>query len=392
MDSNTVFYGMFLAEIQKDVVKNHSYCKTACVVREKDDLTVKMLFAEEFIDTLKDEEKKYLVLHETLHICFEHIFGVHNHLPKKQLINAAEDLEINGILGKNNMPSGGLHPTLYEFPLDLGTLEYYKLLDEAQETRSQKDSNGNPSSTGNEKLDELIDSLEEMDFGHALWDSISKLSDSQKEILKRDVLSKLERSLKECNEKQIGNIPARLRDKFSYLFEIQPPVIDWKQAFKSFVHGSIKSYRERTYRKENHRFPDSMGSKTQYLPKILVAVDQSGSMSNYDLEEVYSQLFHMYKTGVSIDCLPWDGNVGDLYEYRGEPMIQRQLSGGTNPNCVLKWLQDKYSKYSCVIICTDGYIPDVYINSRIPLLWVITSDGNSAFDTKYKKVKISKTK
>lgn len=395
MNPSTTFYGLFLSEINKEVVTNHPYCKTACVTRNKTDINISMLFATEFIEKLTIDEKVYLTLHEILHIALEHIFGSHDYLSDKDMLNCAQDLEINSILGTKNMPEGGLHPTLYGFQENLGTNEYYKLLSDAKKKRNGNGgSNGNSQkqSTGNEKLDELIDSLDQLDLGHDLWKEIDKMSDSAKEMLKREIDSKLERCAQEVGEKEIGNLPAKLGDKLKKIFNPEPPVIDWKKAFKSFVDGSIKTLDQRTYRKENHRYEDAMGRKQIFLPKILVAIDQSGSMSDYDLEEVYSQLFHIYKTGVDVDLLPWDGHVGTLTSYKGVPIIERELGGGTNPNCVLQWLLKTNKTYSCVIIGTDGYVPNINTICKIPLLWVVTSNGNTNFQTVYRKVKINKQK
>lgn len=396
MNKDTTFYGLFLSEINKQVVTDHPYCKTACVTRNLTDINVSMLFASEFIEKLTDDEKVYLTLHEILHVALEHIFGSHDHLHDKDMLNCAQDLEINSILGIKNMPEGGLHPEIYGFAENLGTNEYYKLLSEAKKKRNGSGASGNGNSkkesTGNEKLDELIDNLENLQLGHDLWKEIEKMSDSSKELLKREISSKLERCAEEIGESAIGNLPNKLKNKLNKLFNPEPPVIDWKKAFKSFVDGSIKTLQQRTYRKENHRYEDAMGRKQIFLPKILVAIDQSGSMSDYDLEEVYSQLFHIYKTGVDVDLLPWDGNVGTLTPYKGVPVIDRELGGGTNPNCVLKWLLKTNKTYSCVIIGTDGYVPNINTICKIPLLWVVTSGGNTEFQTIYRKVKINKQK
>jgi len=79
-----------------------------------------------------------------------------------------------------------------------------------------------------------------------------------------------------------------------------------------------------------------------------------------------------------IHLIDWDGEV----EYRGTftadefdnapDVMSIYGGGGTNPNCVSKYLKDKRIKPDAVIMLTDGEIYD-WGTWDAPTLWMITN-------------------
>jgi predicted metal-dependent peptidase len=125
------------------------------------------------------------------------------------------------------------------------------------------------------------------------------------------------------------------------------------------------------------------GKKKKLKHKILFAVDTSGSVSNKDLEEAYSELYHMYKKGVSIDVIHWDTRVVHEYTYKGEHTFPRKTNGGTQITAAIDYFKDHHKDYSSFIIFTDGYVEETNYRSIVPTLTIVCSGGTSSdFDSK----------
>ena len=49
--------------------------------------------------------------------------------------------------------------------------------------------------------------------------------------------------------------------------------------------------------------------------------------------------------------------------------------GGTDPNCIPKYLKDKNIDATCMVVFTDGYFFDkVKWDTNIPTLWLVTEN------------------
>ena len=58
-------------------------------------------------------------------------------------------------------------------------------------------------------------------------------------------------------------------------------------------------------------------NKKIFKQKILVGIDTSGSVSDDELCEFFSELYHMYKANVSITIAECDAKINRIYEYNG---------------------------------------------------------------------------
>lgn len=99
----------------------------------------------------------------------------------------------------------------------------------------------------------------------------------------------------------------------------------------------------------------------------------------------------MWKAGVKVDICLWDASCEDAYEYKGESTYRRTKCGGTRASCFIEYFNENKRKYNwtCAITLTDGYIESAPIDNTIPMLWVITKNGNTGFEHKAKKIKLN---
>jgi predicted metal-dependent peptidase len=130
-------------------------------------------------------------------------------------------------------------------------------------------------------------------------------------------------------------------------------------------------------RKVPYLFP---GVKRGTIANFLFAIDQSGSMSNKEVQVGMGELLSLSKEA-SIDSINFDTEV-DLnslltWKHGKDHDWVRTRQGGTDVNCVAKYLSKEgvKNKYSGCIIYTDGYTPDLQAIPRVKVLWLITENG-----------------
>ena len=136
------------------------------------------------------------------------------------------------------------------------------------------------------------------------------------------------------------------------------------------------------------------GTRNERIEQIWAFVDSSGSVSD---EEMKNFLFQLRTIARSFGCVMniayWDTNVTEVYRnIRTAEEIESCLpnhSGGTDINCVYRWMRENRVKPDVMLILTDGYFgsPDdaVFIpNMKRKTILVI--DNESAYDDGFKRI------
>ena len=133
--------------------------------------------------------------------------------------------------------------------------------------------------------------------------------------------------------------------------------------------------------------------KTKLFPKLLVMIDTSGSVGDYEIELLFAEIDGLYKMGVEIYIIQVDTRVQLYYPYTGQVSVAGR--GGTDFNPALEWLnqaregvdtptlnsdharetQQIKLKVDGALYLTDGYASTPEISPYCRLLWVITPSG-----------------
>jgi hypothetical protein len=352
------FYGVFLSTLNK-VIRNDIPTAGVCISGVNYQLAVN----EQFWNSLSDEKKKIgLLKHELLHICFNHLIDKDGFLDQ-ELHNVAADIEINQYITPDYYPTPNiLLPSSFpelKLPLKAGTKEYYRLL---QKSLDEGSSQG---------LKDLMDSLKGKGL-HPTWSEFEGWSEADKKLAEAQLAHQI-RSIVE-SQKDRGFIPAELKDYIDSLFEISPPSYDWKGYFRRFFSSSPKIYTKKTRRKLNKRFQENPALKIKPKKNILVGVDTSGSVGEKDLKEFFSEIYHMWKTGITITIAEGDAAVHNVYEYKGKLPEYISGRGGTNMNPFIEYF-NKHREFNSLIILTDGHIGNREVASFKPTLLVLCSSG-----------------
>ena len=134
--------------------------------------------------------------------------------------------------------------------------------------------------------------------------------------------------------------------------------------------------------------------KERNLPKILVIIDTSGSMSETDIAYVFAEVDKMYSIGCEVHVLQADASPSLYFKYTGtKPLSGR---GGTSFDPALQWINDARNGVSIpvmngdsepveeeitlrvdgAIYLTDGCASKPTVQPYCKTLWVLTPNGN----------------
>ena len=361
------FYGIFMSTLNKVVRKD---VPTAGV--SKHNINYQLALNEEFWNSLDNDKKKIgLLKHELLHICFNHLED-RDWYPNQELHNIAADLEINQYLTPEYYPTPDIilltsFPEL-TLPEKAGTKVYYDLLQKALDNGSSPSLQqmmdaltGNEGSDGNGGL-------------HPTWKEFDGMSEADAKLAKAQIEHQIKGIINEHKNQGRGFVPSELQSWIDAMFEDRAPAYDWKAYFRRFFSSSSKIYTKKTRRKLNKRFSENPALKIKPKKNVLVGIDTSGSVSEKDLIEFFSEIQHMYKTGVTITVAEGDANINSVYEYKGKIPEFVTGRGGTNMNPFIEYF-NKHKEFNSLIILTDGFIGNNTVKSFKPTLMVISSNG-----------------
>lgn len=175
-------------------------------------------------------------------------------------------------------------------------------------------------------------------------------------------------------QKLQGHIPGELESYIKDLFKQKKPVFNWRQYFRRCLGTIIDITLRKTRKKESIRFPDSSGIRHKKKSKILVAIDTSGSVSNKELCEFFSEINHIYKAGAVIDIIECDTAIAKKYQYSGKFDGKIHGRGGTNFAPAIEHYNQNRKDYTSFVYFTDGYA-DLNCKPLKDMIWIITSDG-----------------
>jgi hypothetical protein len=145
---------------------------------------------------------------------------------------------------------------------------------------------------------------------------------------------------------------------------------------KFLGRGSTIRY---THTRTNRRDISKAGTKKQYKPRIVIALDTSGSIGTMDLEQIASVIKDVQRTH-ALDVLQCDADVSDVkVDCKVFDHIDIKGRGGTYFRPVFKWIKDKYEDQIDVLIYgTDlqGTFPDG--DPKYKVIWLRTQSNCKA--------------
>jgi predicted metal-dependent peptidase len=175
------------------------------------------------------------------------------------------------------------------------------------------------------------------------------------------------------------------------LDDLLKPKVDWRSQLRDFMRSTCRKPQVSTWRRPNRRFlhqgiimPTMQGKS---IKALAVCPDASGSMfcgSPTPFQMVMSEVEGMVQQ-LNVDIIHliyWDGWVCRHETYTPATIKQWRDTtkpsggGGTNPECVAKYLLEKQIKVDAAVILTDGDVMG-WGTWHVPTLWAITGKNTS---------------
>jgi predicted metal-dependent peptidase len=277
------------------------------------------------------------------------------------------DMEINQYISKDWLPEGGIDIDNYaDLNLDLkaGCRYYY---DKLKQLQDEKNKNG---TCGNAPMDELLDAMANGELDeHATWEEFEDMTEAEQKLIEKQ-LQKVLGDAKEQTLKKRGTVPGEIEGVI-IIEEVTKQKFNWRLYIRRFTGVSTKVFTKKIRRKENRRFEANPGLKVKMRQHMLLAIDTSGSVSDSELQEFMSEIYHIYKCGVDITVVQCDTVIRSIEPYKGKFEMGVQGRGGTEFDPVLEYFNANLKKYTSLVYFTDGEC-GYSVKPRGNTLWVLS--------------------
>jgi predicted metal-dependent peptidase len=384
----------FFSKILRGVTKVRTdSIPTAGVLAKDGALT--MWWNPKFVAGLATPEVKGLLKHECYHLVFEHT-TTRRHEPHT-IWNYAADLAINSLIVDTELPEGGLIPgqafkklsdpdrasmgpervrkyeavsaKIASLPKDRNAEWYFGQLMDDEEVKDAIQNPGDPSEGQGEGETNGPGLPGPMD-DHDGWD---ELSDEERELMKGKIKQALKDAVNECDKSgQWGSISGEARKT---LREMVSNEIPWQSVLKQFCGLTRRANRHSNVRRLSRKYPGiHPGVQKGYTASIAVYIDQSGSVSDGELELLFAELRGLTKN-VQFVVYHFDTEVDEASETewrKGKtPVTHRTRCGGTCFKAPSDHANKNKHRFDGYLILTDGGAADPG-PSRLRRGWVVT--------------------
>ena len=341
-------------------------------------------YGREFIKTLDDKELAFVVLHETLHKAYRHLFTwrrLNDENP--HLANLACDYVINLQLKDMDkdelliaMPqrNGKAIGAVDERFRGMNAKQVFDILKEEDDGQGEGGQGGSGGSSGGGG-----------GFDDHDWEGAKELSEEGKKELERDIDQAIRQGVI-AQQKLVGSGGGGMSRELQELLE---PKVDWRELLKEFVRSTCNAKDTSSWRRVNRRYlgqdiymPTLIGERVGHL---VIGIDTSGSVGGKELAEFLSEVQGIAKDvhPDKVDLIYWDGAVAGHEEYDSSQVdnivssTQPKGGGGTDPTCVMRYLKEKVIKPEAIIMLTDGYVGEWGDDWDAPILWTIVGGNKS---------------
>lgn len=393
----------FFAEISRNIkrVWSRDVPTAGVMFDEREDMFI-LYLNPDYVKSLTGKQIQGLLHHEFYHVIFGHC--AQKLLPHK-LWNIAQDMAINSIIRKHVTADSthiDLHPS-WIIPgerADLGAKAFKK--DGTKMTDAEIDAlyplvpftasmpPGQSSAQYFHALvqagfDKIIKDDIEIELGFDFDDHDREgMGETPSDYVMAKANALLEKAVKNADAAgSWGNVPQSLRSSLRAYINRS---VDWREVLRQFVGYLNRGSTRSSIKKINKRFPYiHPGKQRSTIARLLIAVDESGSVHNELLELLYAALGDLVSK-VEIDIIPFDYTVNDpelkTWKKGTMPPPIRTRGGGTNFDAPTAFVNDPANagRWDGLIIATDGEAPAPG-PCNIRRGWVIPDSRKLMFET-----------
>jgi predicted metal-dependent peptidase len=305
-----------------------------------------------FVESLTDEELKFLVAHECFHPMLEHNFRRGGRSPRRW--NQAGDYVINQLLTDDSigkMPKDGLlNPHLHK--------------------------------AGNGTTDGIYNLLPEDDEGGDPMDDCEDGDGSPAEKEQQAAEWKVKVAQAAQAAKMMGKMSAGLE---RLVAEVLQPKVDWRDVWYRFFQRCKDD--TRSYARPNRRFlaqgmylPSASG---ETLGEVLFAIDCSGSINQQTIDQFAAEI-PITKDDfnpMAIHLVYFDSEVSHYERFgRDDDLhVEPHGGGGTDFAPVFEFIKERQIEPIAIVFLTDLCCNSFGEQPDCPVLWVSTDEGTAPF-------------
>jgi predicted metal-dependent peptidase len=305
-----------------------------------------------FVESLTDEELKFLVAHECFHPMLEHNFRRGGRSPRRW--NQAGDYVINQLLTDDSigkMPKDGLlNPHLHK--------------------------------AGNGTTDGIYNLLPEDDEGGDPMDDCEDGDGSPAEKEQQAAEWKVKVAQAAQAAKMMGKMSAGLE---RLVAEVLQPKVDWRDVWYRFFQRCKDD--TRSYARPNRRFlaqgmylPSASG---ETLGEVLFAIDCSGSINQQTIDQFAAEI-RITKDDfnpMAIHLVYFDSEVSHYERFgRDDDLhVEPHGGGGTDFAPVFEFIKERQIEPIAIVFLTDLCCNSFGEQPDCPVLWVSTDEGTAPF-------------
>ena len=359
-----------------------------------------VVYGRAFVDRLNDKQLAFLVIHEAMHKAYRHM-TVWSNLAKSDpmLTNMAMDYVINLQIRDSDpyetevsMPrdeNGKIMGLIDDKYQGKDTMQVYLELKEEGGSGGQggdDEGGGGGTDVGNGPPKGQSDgqSGSPSNFDEHDWEGAKQLTMEEEEDLQREIDSALREGAMLAGRMK-GNVGREIQ-------ELLHPKVDWKEALRDFIKLATKGGDQSTWRRPNRRYlgidiimPSAESRKAE---TFVIGIDTSGSIGHRELAGFLSEVKSICEevSPETIELLYWDSHVASRETYRGSEVeklvdtTKPKGGGGTEPECVPKYMVENQIYPQCVIMLTDGQFYGGgcgdWSGTNAPVLWCIKGNRN----------------
>ena len=361
----------FFASLSRRINKQSSRAiPTAGVTVNKDTLQFEMLYNPDFLGGLPEKQIKGVLIHEFYHLVFEHVTSRKPEGVPFLLWNIAADLSINCLIGKDNLPENCCYPGVDRFEKypEGKPAEFYlemmkddeQFQGEGQGKGGEGDGEGNQQGGGSGSDSGQFDS-------HEGWGDISP---EERQIAQERIKDFIKKSADETNAQSRGwgTVSNQVRNE---IMERLKTRVNWKKVLRAFIGNAQRADKTSSIKRINRRFPYiHAGRKTNRMANIAISIDQSGSVSDAELNAFFNELNKLADLA-TFTVIPFDSKVAEDKVYtwkKGEKRKwERVLYGGTDFDAPTAYVNKR--NFDGHIVLTDLYAPKPKA-SRCRRMWM----------------------
>lgn len=364
------FYALFLNKIK--VVWLDSVKTAGVRINQRGE--IEMAINRQFIESRTIPQQVGVLIHEMLHVMFDHI-GHRGLDLDHEIAGIAMDVAINQMIDPHLKEDWWLSPEMYGLPKDLAFEPYYLALlekeqknpgsvkgttsaSEGQGGGKPQKGNGQPNGGGNGKGSKTLDNHDFFENQAVGGVDVQKI-----------IADAIDGALKECKNRFPGKEPLAVERLLSDLRE--KCKVNWKDELRKFVGRNLSDHASSTRTRANRRLGlAAMGVKRDYVPKVLILCDHSGSVSDEMAVELIHEMRGILKaTGEKTQVAFFDTEMGTKCKLsKFSEIPPRTKQGGTSFHAAFEYAKEY--KPDLLIMLTDAgdAMPE---QPKFPTMWVV---------------------